>query len=134
MAFFDSLKEKAVDLGRAGVVKSKQLAEITKLSMDNVAEEEAIKKAYSDIGRLYYAERNMAPDPAYVELCEKITAAKAKIEENKTRIAELKDEDKSSDSDVEASVETDVPPEEPGCTCGCDCDSSDFADEEAPQE
>lgn len=32
MAFLDELKDRAMDLGRAGVAKSKQLAEITKLS------------------------------------------------------------------------------------------------------
>ena len=30
MAFLDELKDRAMDLGRAGVAKSKQLAEITK--------------------------------------------------------------------------------------------------------
>ena len=33
MAFLDELKDRAMDLGRAGVAKSKQLAEITKLSL-----------------------------------------------------------------------------------------------------
>lgn len=92
MAFLDELKDRAMDLGRAGVAKSKQLAEITKLSLNNASEEDAIKKAYVEIGKLYYAERGMAPEAAYVALCERITAAKVNIEENKNRIAELKAE------------------------------------------
>ena len=100
MAFFEGLKEKAADLGRAGVAKSKQLAEITKLSLCNASEEDEIKKAYIEIGRLYYAERGMAPETAYAALCEKITAAKAAIEENKSRIAQLKAAGKISDSDM----------------------------------
>ena len=110
-----------MDLGRAGVAKSKQLAEITKLSLNNASEEDAIKKAYVEIGKLYYAERGMAPEAAYVALCERITAAKVNIEENKNRIAELKAEGNVSDADI-PHVETDVPPEEPvdgGCGC-CD--------------
>jgi len=83
MAFLDELKDRAMDLGRAGVAKSKQLAEITKLSLNNASEEDAIKKAYVEIGKLYYAERGMAPEAAYVALCERITAAKVNIEENK---------------------------------------------------
>ena len=121
MAFLDELKDRAMDLGRAGVAKSKQLAEITKLSLNNASEEDAIKKAYVEIGKLYYAERGMAPEAAYVALCERITAAKVNIEENKNRIAELKAEGNVSDADI-PHVETDVPPEEPvdgGCGC-CD--------------
>lgn len=57
MAFFDDLKDKATDLGRAGMAKSKQLMEITKLSLNNSGEEDAIRKAYLEIGKLYYAER-----------------------------------------------------------------------------
>ena len=112
MAFLDELRDRAMDLGRAGVAKSKQLAEITRLSLNNASEEDAIKKAYVEIGKLYYAERGMAPEGAYVTLCEKITAAKINIEENKARIAELKAESGVSDADVPP-VETDVPPEEP---------------------
>ena len=114
MAFLDELRDRAMDLGRAGVAKSKQLAEITitRLSLNNASEEDAIKKAYVEIGKLYYAERGMAPEAAYVSLCEKITAAKINIEENKARIAELKAESGVSDADVPP-VKTDVPPEEP---------------------
>lgn len=108
MAFFETLKEKAVDLGRAGVAKSKDLAEITKLSMSNVSEEETIKKAYAEIGRIYYAERGMAPDAAYVALCEKISRAKANIEENKARIAELKESGKIGDEDMPQSETVDA--------------------------
>lgn len=117
MAFFDDLKDRAVDLGRAGVAKSKQLAEITKLSLNNAAEEDTIKKAYVEIGKLYYAERGMAPEAAYVALCERITTAKLNIEENKARIAQLKQEG-CGDAQGSCGVETDVPPEEPQ-SCGC---------------
>ena len=125
MAFFDELKERAVDLGRAGVAKSKQLAEITKLYLSSAGEEDAIKKAYIEIGKLYYAERGMAPETAYVALCEKITASKITIEENKARIAEIKAEGNVSDAEVPPVV-TDVPPEEPsGCDCGCEVHEDD---------
>ena len=112
MAFLDELRDRAMDLGRAGVAKSKQLAEITRLSLNNASEEDAIKKAYMEIGKLYYAERGMAPEAAYTALCEKITAAKINIEENKARIDELKAEGNVSDADI-PTVETNVPPEEP---------------------
>lgn len=95
MAFFDfnSLKEKATDLAQSGVSKSKQMAEITKLKMANMSEEETIKKAYLEIGKLYYAEHGATTvEGAYASACEKITAAKAVIETNNDRITELKEE------------------------------------------
>lgn len=98
MAFLDkldSLKEKAVDLAQSGAAKSKELAEIGKLKLNNAAEEDAIKKAYTEIGKLYYAERGMTPDVAYAALCERITAGKAAIEANNLRIAEIKAEEES---------------------------------------
>jgi len=90
MAFFDDIRDKAVDFAQTGIAKSKQLAELAKLKGANLSEEEAIKKAYIEIGKLYYAERGMAPEPAYAALCEKITAAKVNIEENKARMETIR--------------------------------------------
>ncbi len=102
MAFFDfdSIKDKARDLAQTGVSKSKQIGEIAKLNLANVSEEDTIKKAYIEIGKLYYAERGMAPEAAYTALCEKITAAKVNIEENRNRIEEIKAEGGISDAEV----------------------------------
>ena len=86
----DSLKDKAADLAQAGVAQSKRLVEIAKLKMANMAEEDAIKKAYIEIGKLYYAEQGASPDGAFAAACERITASKALIETNNERIAELK--------------------------------------------
>lgn len=86
----DNLKDRAADLAQAGVAQSKRLAEIAKLKMSNMGEEDTIKKAYLEIGRLYYAEQGASPDGAFVSACERITAAKAAIETNNERIAELK--------------------------------------------
>jgi len=93
MGFFDNLKNKATDLAQAGVAQSKRLGEIAKLKANNMAEEDTIKKAYIELGKLYYAEKGCAPEGAYAAACEKITAAKAAIEANNERIAELKDKD-----------------------------------------
>lgn len=87
---FDTLKDRAADLAQAGVAQTKRLAEIAKLKMSNMGEEDTIKKAYLEIGRLYYAEQGASPDGAFVSACERITAAKAAIETNNERIAELK--------------------------------------------
>ena len=98
MGFFDNFKEKATDLAQAGVAQSKRLAEIAKLKTANMGEEDTIKKAYIELGKLYYAEKGAAPEAAFAASCEKITAAKAAIEANNDRIAELKS---SADDEVE---------------------------------
>ena len=90
MGFFNDMKDRAVDLAQAGVAQSKRLAEIAKLKTANLGEEDTIKKAYIELGKLYYAEKGASPDGAYVAACERIDAARAAIETNNDRIAELK--------------------------------------------
>lgn len=102
---FENLKDRATDLAQAGVAQSKRLAEIAKLKTANMAEEDAIKKAYIEIGKLYYAEQGATPDGAYAAACEKITASKAVIETNNERIAELK---QPGDPEPEVEVEAEA--------------------------
>ena len=66
MGFFDNMKDRAVDLAQAGVAQSKRLAEIAKLKTANLGEEDTIKKAYIELGKLYYAEKCASPDGSYV--------------------------------------------------------------------
>ena len=122
MGFFDNLKEKATDLAQAGVAQSKRLTEIAKLKTANLGEEDNIKKAYVEIGKLYYAEKGLAPEGAYAAACEKITAAKAAIEANNDRIAELKVDGDPADANVVAETEGVVVDD-------AEVTSADFADE-----
>lgn len=111
MSLFDTLKERATDLAQSGVAKSKELAEIGKLKLDNAAEEDAIKKAYIEIGKLYYAERGMTPEPAYSALCEKITASKAVIEANNARADEIRAAGNVEEPVMEAETVAEAPAE-----------------------
>ena len=100
MGFFDNMKDRAVDLAQAGVAQSKRLAEIAKLKTANLGEEDTIKKAYIELGKLYYAEKGASPDGAYVAACGGIsmdavcqnidhsfTGSKAKYAESNKRLA-----------------------------------------------
>lgn len=130
MALIDDLKVRAVELTQAGMAKSKQLAEIARLNLANAGENDSIRKAYLELGKLYYAERGMAPEAGYTALCEKITTAKINIEENNARIAQIKEEGALKDSDV-VSVETEIPPEEPVILSQQETvDPADFADDD----
>lgn len=133
MDFINDLQERATDLAQSVVATSKRLAEIAKLKASNMAEEDTIKKAYVELGKLYYAEHGATPDGAYAAACEKITAARAAIETNNERIAELKataeaegeiiDVTPAAAQEPESDVtEADIVPEEPA------------ADEEQPKD
>lgn len=91
---------KAKELTGTGVAKAKELTEISKLKVQNAAEQEAIRKAYLELGKLYYAERGSAPDAAYAGQCQKITSSLAKISYNNERIADIKAAGNLTDADT----------------------------------
>ena len=111
---------KAKELATAGVAKAKEISEIGKLKVQNSTEQEAIRKAYSDLGKLYYAERGSAPEAAYADLCQSITDALARISYNNERIADIKAAGQTSDGEadeVEEPVDAEV---EESCCCGAE--------------
>jgi hypothetical protein len=112
---FESLKEKAKDLAQTGVAKAKELTdtgvskgkdltEIGKLKVQNATEQENIKKAYLELGKLYYAERGNAPEAGYASLCAQISDSQTKIDYNNERINDIKTAGKLSDEDVDDAV------------------------------
>ena len=143
---------KARELTDTGVVKAKEVAEIGKLKVQNSTEQEAIRKAYFELGKLYYAERGSAPEAAYVEQCQRITDALARISYNNERIADIKAAGQLSDEVVEAAEEEPVAEEpaeetpvseepaaeEPCCCCGASEEAAPEAEEpkeeNGPQE
>ena len=102
---------KARDLADTGVARAKEITEIGKLKVSNSTEQEAIRKAYSELGRLYYAERGSAPEAPYADACQRITDAMARISYNNERIADIKAAGQISDEEVEAELE-EIPVEE----------------------
>lgn len=108
---FESLTEKAKELTELGVAKAKEvtelgmakakeIAEIGKLKLDVNSQEVAIRRAYQEIGRLYFAERGSAPESPYAVLCEKISSAQDKIAYNHERIADIKAASGLTDDDI----------------------------------
>lgn len=107
---FENLKNKAVDLAQTSMAKAKELTEIGKLKIQNASEQENIRRAYQEIGKLYYAQHGQKPEDALAELCRKIDGSKARIEYNNERIADMKAAGSLSDEDVAAEEPA---PEEP---------------------
>ena len=127
---------KAKEFADAGVAKAREVSEIGKLKVQNSTEQEAIRKAYSDLGKLYYAERGSAPEAAYADLCQSITDALARISYNNERIADIKAAGRTSDGETdEDEVEEYVDAETEGsCCCGaeesCCCDTEESGSED----
>lgn len=159
---FESLKDKAVVLAQSGVTKAKELTEtgiakareladtgatrakelteIGKLKVNNSAEQEAIRKAYSELGKLYYAERGSAPEAAYADACQRISDAMARISYNNERIADIKAAGQFTDAEVDA-VDAEVVSQEESCgceakgePCGCEAKEDEPCGCDAPAE
>lgn len=103
---FEGLKAKARELTSTGVAKAKELTEISKLKMQNVSEQDEIRKAYMEMGKLYAERHGDAPEEGFAGLCAKVAEAKSKIAYNNERIADIKAAGNLSDEDV-ASVDAD---------------------------
>jgi hypothetical protein len=102
MAFaFESLKAKVTELTNTGVAKAKELSEIGKLKVQNVSEQDEIRKAYMAIGKLYYEQYGAEPGEGFEAFCKQISDSQSKIEYNNERIADLKAAGNLSDEDVE---------------------------------
>ena len=114
MAFdFERLKNKAAGLAQSSMAKAKELTEVGKLKMQNASERENIRRAYQEIGKLYYEQHGQEPEEALAELCKKIDGSKARIEYNNERINDMKAAGSLSDEDVAAAPEAPEAPEEP---------------------
>lgn len=109
MAFsFDELKAKAVDVAQVAADKAKELATAAKAKANIAAEEVKIRKAYLELGKLYYRDTIMESEQdsaEYLPWCEKIT-------ESKKLIAELSGECEEDDGLPAEELTVEVPAEE----------------------
>lgn len=103
---FDTVKDKVTQGAQAATQKTKDLTAIAKANVAIKTEEGKIRKAELELGKLYYADYTAGNTPggdAYTPWCEKITEAKAAIEEQKAVIEALKpkkEEPAAEDPDV----------------------------------
>lgn len=90
---FEEFKDKAVDVAQAAVAKTKDLASIAKAKISIVAEEDKIRKAQLELGKLYYRDYVLGEEmdsAEYLPWCDKITESKAVIEDLKDMIDDIK--------------------------------------------
>lgn len=118
--YFETIKDMAVEGAQTAVRKTKQIASIAKANLAIRAEEDKIKKAQIELGKLYYKDYIVGedPDPAeYNPWCEKISESKIAIEDLKIAIDDLRssgaEEPEEDDFVVEVTEDDLVTPEEP---------------------
>lgn len=92
MAFFENISRKVTDTAKAAARKSGDIVEVTKLNMNIGAEEDRIKRKYSEIGKTVYEAFKKGEEIPYpfMELCEKVKEYERNIEEMKVKVLELK--------------------------------------------
>ena len=96
MAFFDrfdNIRGFATNAAQSAASRSKKLASIAKANFNILAEEEKVKKAQLELGKVYYKNFISGEDTDLAEclpLCEKITESLKLIDSLKAEIAEAK--------------------------------------------
>ena len=118
---FDSLYEKATEAAQYAAKKTKKLAEIAKANLSIYAEEDKIKKAQLELGKLYYRDYVLGEEQdeaEYLPWCQKIDESKQTIADMRDYIDELKAERVVMEQDVvdvndASEAEFDAAPAEP---------------------
>ena len=104
----DAIKEKATEVATTAVQKTKQLAKISKANLEILALEDKIKKAYKELGKLYYrdyAVEEEHDEAEYLPWCTKIDDAKRTIADLRDYIEELKNSAEEETADEPAAAE-----------------------------
>lgn len=117
---FENIKTKATEAAQTAAAKAKTLAQIAKANIDIRSEQDKQKKAYTELGRLFYRDyiTGEASDEAeYLPWCEKITDSVKKVNELRDMIDDLKAGE--TPEDAEDLCECEIPVAE-------DCDCEDF--------
>ena len=113
MAFFDNLsnlRDKAAEAAQAAARKTKKMAEIAKANVSIYAEEDKIKKAEAELGKLYYRDYAVGEEmdtAEYLPWCQKIDEAKQTIADLQDYIEELKAEQVDMSEDAANITEED---------------------------
>ena len=105
---FEAAKNLAMEAAQTAAAKAKELAAVAKANISIYAEEDKVKKAEIELGKLYYRDYAVGEEldsAEYLPWCQK-------IDESKKAIADLKDyeaEDAPTDDDFEIVVADEAP-------------------------
>ena len=80
MDFFEKVGETVYNTGKTLSDKAKEMAAVAELKNQINTWNTVIKKNYSKIGKIYYANNALNPDPEFAEMVQSIRDAQKKID------------------------------------------------------
>lgn len=95
----------AVEAAQTAAAKAKELAAVAKANISIYAEEDKVKKAEIELGKLYYRDYAVGEEPdtaEYLPWCQKIDESKKTIAELKDFIASLREDGEPAEAETEA--------------------------------
>ena len=92
-----NLRERGAEYANVAMDKTKDAARLAKLTIALTAEKDALKKAYTELGKAYYEEHHNDAEGLYAQLVEEVDAVNARIEEMQSEIDSLKGSFHASD-------------------------------------
>ena len=144
MAFldsFDTICEMASEAAQVAAKKTKKLAEIAKANVSIYSEEDKIKKAQLELGKLYYRDYVVGEEPdqaEYLPWCQRIDEAKQTIADLRDYVEELKAEqvqmEETETSAANVPVAPVIPAEPPKKDMVTDADFADLSPSDAQDE
>ena len=111
---FEALKNMLTDFAQVATRMTKSAAAVTKANINILSEQDKLKKAYMELGKLYYRDyiTGEEPDDAeYLPLCDAITEATKNIDNLRTTVQDIRSA-KDDDLTEEASEAEEAPVEE----------------------
>ena len=105
---FEAAKNLAMEAAQTAAAKAKELAAVAKANISIYAEEDKVKKAEIELGKLYYRDYAVGEEldsAEYLPWCQK-------IDESKKTIAALKDYIASLRTEEEPAETEDAPPDD----------------------
>lgn len=100
---FEAAKNMAVEAAQTAAAKAKELAAVAKANISIYAEEDKVKKAEIELGKLYYRDYAVGEEldtAEYLPWCQKIDESKKAIAELKDFIASLREDEAPAETEA----------------------------------
>lgn len=144
---FSTIRGYAANAAQAVSKKAKQVAAIAKANVSILAEEDKVRKAQTELGKVYYKDYVLGEEPdlaEYLPWCEKITASLKLIDDLKETIEHAKQSEEAEEPAPAAEeaeslpeivvVEEEAPAEEAQEEAAEEAPAQEAPAEEAPAE
>ena len=99
---FEAAKNLAMEAAQTAAAKAKELAAVAKANISIYAEEDKVKKAEIELGKLYYRDYAVGEEldsAEYLPWCQKIDESKKAIADLKDYIASLRTEEEPAETE-----------------------------------